>query len=446
MRRLIRYTLLAVAVLLAVVLALWTWSRLQPLSAAQREAVALLQPLPEPTGRNAFDALWLLGRDVPVARLRAVADADMARIRAELADSPAAMPSVPGDAVAGERDLRPSDADRGMFCRLREDCLQRVQADAGGYARLVGRNRALLDRVAALSGYDFYRGRQPPDIRAPTPDFTLVQFGLTDAAQAYASGDIDGGLSRACAGLDTWRRLGARSDSLVVRMLGAGLSTDGYGALLARMLAQLPDDHPLPPACNAALAPVAGDELSICDAMRGEYALVAATSDTVSDPEVVGTARAMLARLVYDPERSRALMAENMAPACTDDARASLVADRPLRWPQRVQSRWRLECAANLAGCILADIASPAYVDYVSRVQDAGARLELLRGVVSVRGTGDLQAREAALRRFWTTTGNHGRELRFVDEGRAVEVREFYTARGEWWQLPLPRPQPAPAD
>ena len=438
MRRIIRYTLLAVAALLAVVLALWSWSRLQPLSTAQREAVALLQPSPEPAGRNAFDALWLLGRDVPATRQRVVADADMARIRAELADSPAAMPAAPGGAVAGERDLRPSDADRAMFCRLREDCLQRVQADPGGYAALVRRNRVLLDRVAALSAYDFYRGRLPPDMRAPMPDFTLAQFGLTDAAQAYASGDIDGGLSRACAGVDTWRRLGARADSLVVRMLGAGLSTDGYGTLLARMLVQLPAGRPLPPACNAALAPVAGDELSICDAMRGEYAMVAATSDMVSDPEVVGTVRAMLARLVYDPERSRALMAENMAPACTDAARASMVADQPLRWPQRTPSRWRLECAANLAGCVLADIASPAYVDYASRVQDAGARLELLRGVVSVRGAGDPQAKQAALRRFWTATGNHHRELRFVEEGRAVGVREFHTARGEWWQLPLP--------
>lgn len=397
----------------------------------------LLQPSPEPEGRNAFDALWLLGRDVPVARQRAVADADMARIRAELADSPVALPSASGDAVSEGRDLRPSGADRDMFCRPREDCLQRVQADPGGYAALVDRNRALLDRVAALSGYDFYRGRLPLDVRVPLPDFTLARFGLTDAAQAYASGDIDGGLARACAGVDTWRRLGARADSLIVRTFGVGLATDGYGALLARMLAQLPGDHPLPPACDAALAPVAEDELAICDAMRSEYAMVAAASDTISDPEVAGPARAMLARLVYDPERSRAMMAENLAPACADTTHASLVADQPLHWPQRVQSRWRLECAANLAGCVLADIATPAYVDYAARVQDAGARLELLRGVASVRGIDDRQGREAALRRFWAATRNQGRELRFVDEGRAVEVREFYTARGEWWQLPL---------
>src|SRR3546814_11600494 len=66
---------------------------LQPLAPAQRKAVALLQPSPEPEGRNAFAALWLLGRDVPEARLRQVVDADMQRIRAELARSPDTLPA-----------------------------------------------------------------------------------------------------------------------------------------------------------------------------------------------------------------------------------------------------------------------------------------------------------------------------------------------------------------
>lgn len=438
MRRFVRWTLFVVAGLLAIGVALWAWSRLQPLSAEQREAVALLQPSPEPEGRNAFDALWLLGRGVPAARLHAVADADMERIRAELAGSRGAVPSgADTGAAAGARDLRPTDADRELFCELREACLRRVRADPAGYAALVERNRALLDRIAALSGTDYFRNRLPPDPRAPMPESWLARFGVTDAAQAFASGDIDGGLVRACEGVATWRRLGARADSLVVRFLGASLATDGYGALLARMLAELPREHRLPSACDAALAPVAEEDFSVCEAFRGEYAMISIASEVAIDPGTAGTARALLGRLVYDPERSRALVAGNFAQACTEAGRSSLAADRLPAPRERARSTWRMECVANAAGCILADISSPAYVDYAARALDAGARLELLRGVAAVRGAGDAQAREAALRRYWAGTRTRDRELRFVDGGTAVEMRELYTARGQWWRLPL---------
>lgn len=440
LRKFIRVTLLLLAGLLILAAAVWMWSRLQGPSPAQREAMALLQPSPLPEGRNAFDALWLLARDVPESGLRQVVTADMRRIRAELARSVDAVPSGPEHGAAARyRDLRPGVADMKLFCPHRGDCLQRVRADPGGYAALVERHRLLLDRVAALSGHDFYRSRLPLDVRAPLPQFTLARLGLTEAAQRYVSGDVDGGLARACTGLRTWRRLGAHSDSLIVRMLGVALATDGYGRLLAQMLAELPGDHPLPPACDAALAPVALQELSICEAMRGEYAANVAATDVVRYRETGSVVDAMFGRLVYDPRQTRALMAEDRVRACSEKAQSLLAADRQLNWQEVPRSPWRMACAANLAGCILADIAAPAYVGYAWRAQDGGARLDLLRGVVSLHGgSGDGRAQEAALRRFWAATRGSDRELRFVDGGRAVEVREFDGARGGWWQLPLP--------
>src|SRR3546814_11520781 len=94
-----------------------------------------------------------------------------------------------------------------------------------------------------------------------------------------------------------------------------------------------------------------------------------------------------------------------------------------------------MECIANMAGCILADIAAPAYAGYGLRAQDGGARLDLLRGIVSLHGVdGDASTREARLRRFWTDTRSRNRELRFLDDGRAVEVRQFDASRGAWWK------------
>src|SRR3546814_20527509 len=112
---------LVLAGVLTLVAVWWRGSRLQPLAAAQREAVALLQPSPEPKGRNAFAALWLLGRDVPEARLRQVADAGMRRIRAELARSSDALPAGPGkDAAAPYPALQPDASDTALSCSLRD--------------------------------------------------------------------------------------------------------------------------------------------------------------------------------------------------------------------------------------------------------------------------------------------------------------------------------------
>lgn len=437
MLRFARVALLVLAGGLIVGALLWTWSRLQPPTPMQRDAMALLQPSPEPEGRNAFAALWLLDRDVPDARLQQVATADMQRIRAELARSPDARPGK--GAAAQYRDLQPNAADKALFCPLRGDCLQQVRTDPDGYAALVARHRVLLDRIAALSGYDFYRSQVPADVRAPMPIFSLAPLGITRAAQAYASGDVDAGLARACTGVRTWRGLGRNADSLIVKMLGIGLATDGYGRLLAQMLAELPAGHPLPPACEAALAPVSVDELSICEAMRGEYASSAAAIEAVESPSRAGTLQAAWNQLFYDPEKSRALIAGNFALACSRATRAMLAADESWDWSQEHRPLLRMECVANLAGCILADIATPAYVAYGRRAQDSGARLDLLRGVASLHGLDvDPSTREERLRRFWAETRSRNRELRFVDGGEGVELRQFDASHRAWWKLPLP--------
>src|SRR3546814_10294949 len=80
-----------------------------------------------------------------------------------------------------------------------------------------------------------------------------------------------------------------------------------------------------------------------------------------------------------------------------------------------------MECIANMAGCILADIAAPAYAGYGLRAQDGGARLDLLRGIVSLHGVdGDASTREARLRRFWTDTRSRNR----------AALRGRWTSRG----------------
>src|SRR3546814_11659608 len=94
---------------------------------------------------------------------------------------------------------------------------------------MVARHGLSLARIAALSGYEFYRSQAPLDPRAPIPMLSLAHLGVTRAAQAYASDKVDEGLAGACAGVRTWRTLGTDADSLIVKILGIGLATDEIG-------------------------------------------------------------------------------------------------------------------------------------------------------------------------------------------------------------------------
>src|SRR3546814_1243147 len=96
--------------------------------------------------------------------------------------------------------------------------------------------------------------------------------------------------------------------------------------------------------------------------------------------------QAALNRLVHDPEKTRALIAGNFAPACSSATRAMLAADARPGWPQEPRPRLRMECIANMAGCLLADIAAPAYAGYGPRPQGGGARLDLLRRIAPLPG------------------------------------------------------------
>src|SRR3546814_18268065 len=117
-----------------------------------------------------------------------------------------------------------------------DDCLQRVRADPDGYAALVARHGVLLDRIAALSGYDFSRSQDPLDPRAPIPMLSLAHLWVTRAAQAYSSGKVDEGLAGACAGVPTWPQLASDAHSMIVKQLGIALATYRYSCCLAPLL------------------------------------------------------------------------------------------------------------------------------------------------------------------------------------------------------------------
>jgi len=424
---------LLVAVL--VLAALWTWSRLRGPTPAQRAALELLEAPTAFEGRNAFDAIWVLPYDVPDADIAAVVDLDM-RALVEATAGAHDAPLAFSTGAARYPDLRPISSAEGVGpCGIREaDCLGKVERAPDEHAALVRANARLIERIERLSEFDHYAARWPADLRIPFPEFTLLKWPLTAHAVEFVQGDRMQAVEATCRDLATWRRLGTHSDILIVRMLGIALATDGYGALLAGMLAALPRDTALPDSCEAALAaPVAADA-SICPAMRGEFAW--STGATASLPEM--RAHTAWSWLVLDRDGFRALLAEQMVAPCLmqDTAPAS---DQRLAAAATPVPAWRrFECIANSAGCILGDIAGPAYASYAWRAQDHHARLQLLGTVAWLRGQPDDGTLAERLARRPDGLRSPARDIALGADGRSLEIAQYDTGRGATWSLPLP--------
>lgn len=442
--RRIGIVLLALFVLVA---ALWSASRLRGPTAEQRQALELFRDMPPPGGSNAFPALWLLKWDVPEAEQLALVAEDVERFHSLLPQGDEAGPMGPrtaGDIAAGRyANLEATLAPDPPSCAWREEgCLERVRSDRDGYAPTLEQASRLLERVDVVTEHDHYRIPFPHTMDLPiglmlSREWALMSLGMTRHALQFVDGEVDAALAGSCRAMAGWRRLAGNSDSLLVAMLATD-GARGHGELLADMLAEIPAHHPLPAACELALAPVKPDEMSLCRAMRGEWALGESTLDGLG----AGSVWSELATWVlFDRRASAALSAEVMSWPCSEDAKSALAEDRHLRLPQEERGLARFECVANVAGCILTDLAAPAYVDYGLRMQDARARIRLLRVLAWMR----VQAADG-----WTGTAEDLLALLPADlsgSTRAVDIDPatghlrmelFHDRPDTHWSIPLP--------
>lgn len=434
----------------ALAMVLWTISRLCGSTTEQADALATLRQPWNPPGSNAYPALWLLHYDVPAGEQVAVMAEDLRRMAA--VPKPGANPQASGSqglvlfsSIARERypDLTPPPEDRGLLCNSRSaDCLQRVREDLPRYEALVEKHGRLFERVAALGSHGHYRTLSPQRMDAPIPPFQLASAAMTAHAVAFVRGDVDTALGNTCRDIATWRRLGAHSDSLIMRMISIAYSSEGYGQLLAGMLAELPQGHPVPQACMAAVAPAAASELRLCEPLRGEFAYSSMVITTMVEQqlETQNPIERMLTPLFFDPERTKAEMATALAPACAEHELHRIEADIEHRdWAQS-RGVWRPECAANIAGCLLADISRPAFTDYALRAQDHGMRLKTLATLLWLREQpDDGRPLETRLADRPESLKSPTREIEVGEDGRSLRTRQFDSRRGEYWEVPLPR-------
>ena len=430
--------LLALAVILA---ALWGFSRLRGPSAEQRAALALFDQIPEPTGRNAWPLAWLLQWDVPFADLERVAAEDAARFDT--------LPAVGGSrSVAAERyrDLALLLADEPASCGLGESgCLAHVRSDRQAHAERLSAADPLVDRVEALVDYDYAYTLAPPTVNTPYPSLQWLSLPMTRHALWFVDGEHDRALTGSCRAIAGYRRLATNSNTLLVSMVGVG-AIEGQAALLAEMLAELPASHELPSECGEALAPLQPHELGTCQAMRGEWQLGAsAIAGMQAD---LSTAERLQTALVYDQEASDALRASYLAWPCSEEAANLREQGLPIEVPGTPTGLGRVECWANLAGCILLEIAAPAYMTYESRAQDAAARLRLLQALVWMRGQvadGDTRDTRALLAASPQLPRGGPRRIEVDEDGTGLRMALFNPQRDTHWAIPLPPQLHVPA-
>ena len=449
MVRTLKWLAAAAIVLLLGVFAVYLSSRAMRPSTLEQEAMALIDAPPVQTGVDGFAELYAVARDVPkTERARLLAE-DLRRFAARPPQKEDGA-SAPGwrSALEDWPALGESRAGDPAWCSLRESgCLSRVRASPQAYAGMLERNAASLDRAADLSIWDHFANPFPPRLDMPLPAYQPLTRLNTRNAWLFAQGKIHAGLAGACAGVAQGRKMIVSGDNLISSMIGAAL-VQGHATLLADMLAELPRNHVLPMECQSAFVLPLPAQDGVCRSMLGEARFVTGGMRSQVSAEVAGGVidkemPRWMSRLFFDPERTVARMAPKFAWYCGEQARALQAQDRPLVDPARPPTLWSLQCASNAVGCILADIAQPAYSDYGLRLQDADARLRVMAALLQLReqqGPVD----PAALAGLPASLRSPTRALRLDLEsgtlGTAIyEKRDQGSGRHDGtWSVPLP--------
>lgn len=421
--------------MMAVVLAAYLVSRLWPVPAAQREALALLQqPRAALPGPNLFAALWALPYAVPAAQQPALLEQDVQRFRQSRADGGF------GSALA-RRPRVPRWPATLPRCTWRDgDCLDKVRAQRQAYADALQAQAPVLAKMAALPVDAHYRS--PFDARAdtPLPELSLLQLGLMRHALDFADGHADAALAGVCHDAQLGRVLLRSDDSLIVPVLGAAMLR-GNARLFAGMLAELPAQQPLPAQCAAAFAPLAAGQIGLCGAMRGEARMMFAAFDELGAGGAGPPMRwydAALLRL-FDAERSKAMAAPRYAWACGAAAGDALVRDRPAGGaPAPASTSRSVGCLANAMGCVLASSAAPDVAPYQRSLQDAAAATRLVAALLWLREHPDAQPLPQRLAALPAPLRGSARPIQAATEGGGVEVQAYSGREGDRLRLPLP--------
>ena len=376
--------LLAFALLIAAIAALYAYGRLTTPTPSQRDALALMQesaPAPLPEGENGFLLLMV--------------------------------------AAAPEGDWPATLSCRGEGA----SCLDAVQSAPEAHEAALQANAAALDAAERALRAPVFRN---PDA-TPAPEDALPPFQMLMRLPARRAFDFAAGrqaeaLEAACRDAADFSRWTRHQDSLIHAMIAvAGFRQSA--PLIAELRGRSPGID-LPASCLAlAEAPDPAAEGLICDGVRAEWRMINRMSVSVIDQ--VPEAQRFGAHWLHSPEQFSARSAERVAGYCGPGAVDAAVNDRLDRAPLDVAPR-AIDRLSFPVSHILAEIAGgPMYADYWERQLDHVARRRLLAAFLQMESMGTaltpaerFEALPEALRggprplRFDATTGRLSVPLR----------------------------------
>ncbi|MQP76137.1 hypothetical protein CQ393_09560 [Stenotrophomonas sp. MYb238] len=434
---------IGLVLLLAIVLLVsWLW----PLSAAQKRALAALETPRDLPGSNVYVTLATLGMEGALAQRQAAVEehtrqfqqwyADRyvpAFIRGQAEGEAGTPPPLPGE------DAPPPDVD-AVLCGFNEAaaCVDAVRRQPQAVAAALAPHATLLARMDELAAHGHYRSPLAQTGATPWPSLRRLGVPLSAHALAHVRGDSARALAGLCRDAGIGRMLMAQGDNLLTTMTGSRMLATN-ATVFAAVLAELPLDAPLPAACATALAPLSADEAGICNGMRGEFAMqreLAMLMDTRIEQAQRGGA------LFYSSSKTLAYTAQTLGDACLPETRQAIAEDRRLSAPPaRVLAWWHPQCLTNSIGCILGNIAAPAYRGYASRQQDTAAQLRLLSAVLWLREyAGQDAATPLAGRLDGLPAGLRSahRPITVSADGIALET-PAYGGEGQMLRMPLPQ-------
>lgn len=388
-------------------------------------------------GRNAFAALWLMPYDIPPGEIEAVAAEDVRRFaERDPADTSEFV------SIAEGRYPRAADSSGGSpeWCDWRGNgCLAHVRANRDALAEALVERAPVIDRMRAVSGVGHHRDLFEPVVHRPLsiPAGKYARELLTAQALAVADGDAAGAMVDLCTTVSTWRPLAANSDSLIATMVAMSI-VEGSSRLLADVLAEQPDGQPIPPACKTAYTAPEPAEYLPCTAMRGELGFVDGAVKSM-DREAMEEPWGWL---VYDRQMTRVRTANYMAHSCKSEVLESALRGEPVNSPDAAGGLVTPLCASNLVGCILTDVAAPAYSDYLRRNQDHAARLRAMELLLRLHGDAGDGSYGERLASMPAESMPEGRRIEVVDTdgGEALRLELFWQSRERYWQVPLTGP------
>ncbi len=380
-----------------------------PIPAAERQALEAMEapPSARPAQANAFGAIWLMPYDgIDASQRDALVAADVQRFREH--------PERPGSGTSHADGRFERVTPETRWCRRGEPCLAQVRAHAEEVATAHQGHELLHVRIADLSRYRYYQSAFDVEANMPMPAM-VVLFDRTSAhALAHVKGDSTVALEGVCQDVSSARMLMGEGDNLAVAMIGGAWAERSAG-LFTEILAELPADVSVPAACTRAFAPPQVRELDLCQAMRGEFGFQRAAMAKVPRE----------GQLLLDKRKTLARSAWLLSRSCADEVQLQIQEDRRVQLAPPLPV-WTPHCVANAVGCVLIDIAGPAYDEYPRRMQDVGAQLRMAGAMLWLHGQpheegGAMQV----LARLPKELGSAQRPLRLSEDGKHVQVPRF---------------------